>query len=177
MDIALTESQEMLKGIARSFMAREAPKDVIVGLENEPSGLIPELWKKACGLGWLGMLIPAEYGGGEASLCDTAVLYEELGRGPLPGPFFSSGVLGALMLLEGATRAAPRALARVARGERILAVAVSVRARRGARTASRWSSERKRRFLAHGERSSSPPTRRLPRPESWRCARPMRRMT
>ena len=90
MDLALTESQEMLKGIARSFMAREAPKDVIVGLENEPSALIPELWKKACGLGWLGMLIPAEYGGGEASLCDTAVLYEELGRGPLPGPFFTS---------------------------------------------------------------------------------------
>ena len=47
------------------------------------------------------MLIPAEYGGGEASLCDTAVLYEELGRGPLPGPFFSSGVLGALVLIEG----------------------------------------------------------------------------
>ena len=50
MDLALTESQEMLKGIAKSFMAREAPKDVIVGWENEPSGLIPELWKKACGL-------------------------------------------------------------------------------------------------------------------------------
>ena len=126
MDLALTESQEMLKGIARSFMAREAPKDVIVGLENEPSGLIPELWKKACGLGWLGMLIPAEYGGGEASLCDTAVLYEELGRGPLPGPFFSSGVLGALVLLEGATPEQRRALLpAVARGERILAVAVS----------------------------------------------------
>ena len=117
MDLALTESQEMLKGIARSFMAREAPKDVIVGWENEPSGLIPELWKKACGLGWLGMLIPAEYGGGEASLCDTAVLYEELGRGPLPGPFFSSGVLGALVLLEGAhARAAPRPLARRGQG-------------------------------------------------------------
>ena len=48
MDLALTESQEMLKGIARSFMAREAPKDVIVGWEHESSGLIPGLWKKAC---------------------------------------------------------------------------------------------------------------------------------
>ena len=94
MDLALTESQEMLKGIARSFMAREAPKDVIVGLEHEPSGLIPELWKKACGLGWLGMLIPAEYGGGEASLCDTAVLYEELGRGPSPGRSSARGCWG-----------------------------------------------------------------------------------
>ena len=37
MDLALTESQEMLKGIAKSFMAREAPKDVIVGWQNEPN--------------------------------------------------------------------------------------------------------------------------------------------
>jgi len=99
MDLALTESQEMLKTSARSFMAREAPKDVIVGLEQADSGLLPELWRKACELGWPGMLVPDEYGGGGASHSDTAVLYEELGRGPLPGPFFSSGVLGALVLL------------------------------------------------------------------------------
>ena len=126
MDLALTESQEMLKGIARTFMAREAPKDVIVGLEEAPSGLVPEVWRKACELGWLGMLIPAEYGGGEASLADTAVLYEEMGRGPLPGPFFSSGVLGALILAEGATPEQRRALLpAVASGERVLAVAIS----------------------------------------------------
>ena len=93
MDLALTESQEMLKGIARSFMAREAPKDVIRGLENEPSGS-PELWKKASG-GWLGMLIPASTAAA-TSLCDTAVLYEELGRGPLPGRFSARGA-GALV--------------------------------------------------------------------------------
>src|SRR5262245_41885987 len=116
----------MLKGIARTFRTREAPKDVIVGTENEESGLIADVWRKACELGWLGMLIPAEYGGGEASLADTAVLYEEMGRGPLPGPFFSSGVLGALVLLEGATAEQRRAvLPAVARGERILALALS----------------------------------------------------
>ena len=41
MDLALTRGQEMLKGIARSFMAREAPKDIIVGLEHEPSEAHP----------------------------------------------------------------------------------------------------------------------------------------
>src|SRR5262245_41180939 len=123
MDLALTESQEMLKGIARSFMAREAAKDVIVAWEQEPSGRIPDVWRKACALGWLGMLIPAEYGGSESSLCDTAVLYEELGRGPLPGPFFSSGVLAALLLLEGGTKEQRRALLpAIATGERIVAV-------------------------------------------------------
>jgi len=43
MDLALTESQEMLRTSARSFMAREAPKDVIVGLELAESGFLPEL--------------------------------------------------------------------------------------------------------------------------------------
>ena len=126
MDLALTDSQEMLKVSARSFMAREAPKDTIVGLEFAEAGLIPELWRKACELGWLGMLVPDEYGGGGASLSDTAVLYEELGRGPLPGPFFSSGVLGVLAVLEAGTPAQrSELLPAMASGERILTVAVT----------------------------------------------------
>ena len=47
MDLALTDSQEMLRTSVRSFMAREAPKDVIVGLEFEDSGFLPDLWRKA----------------------------------------------------------------------------------------------------------------------------------
>ncbi len=95
----------MLKNAARSFMEREAPRDFVVGMQGAESSLVPELWRKAAGLGWLGMLVPGEYGGTGSSLGDTAVLYEELGRGPLPGPFFSSGVLGALVVEEGGTEA------------------------------------------------------------------------
>ncbi len=126
MDLGLSESQEMLKGIARSFMEREAPTDVVVELQRAESSLAPGLWQKASELGWLGILIPPEYGGSGDSLSDAAVLYEELGRGPLPGPFFSSGVLGALTVLEGG-RAEQRRdiLPGVAHGERVLSVAVS----------------------------------------------------
>jgi len=60
------------------------------------------------------------------SLTDAAVLFEELGRGPVPGPFFSSGVLGALTVLEAATEAQRRAiLPRVARGETVVTVAIT----------------------------------------------------
>src|SRR3989442_5617057 len=96
MDLALTESQEMLRTTARTFMEREAPVDVVVGLQKAESSLAPDLWAKAARLGWLGIVLPAEYGGSGDSLSDAAVLYEELGRGPLPGPVFSSGGLGAL---------------------------------------------------------------------------------
>ncbi len=126
MDLSLTESQEMLKTTARSFLEREAPTDVIVGLQQAESSLAPPLWRKASELGWLGILIPAEYGGSGESLSDAAVLYEEMGRGPLPGPFFSSGVLGALTVMEAATEEQRRRiLPAVARGECVLSVAVT----------------------------------------------------
>src|SRR3989454_8228147 len=126
MDLALTESQEMLRTAARTFMEREAPVDVVVGLQKAESSLAPALWRKAADLGWLGILIPAEYGGSGDRLSDAAVLYEELGRGPLPGPFFSSGVLGALTVLEGATEEQRRRLLPgIASGERVLTVAIS----------------------------------------------------
>ena len=53
------------------------------------------------------------------------MLFEELGRGPVPGPFFSSGVLGALTILEAGSEAQRKAiLPAVARGEAVLAVAI-----------------------------------------------------
>jgi alkylation response protein AidB-like acyl-CoA dehydrogenase len=126
MDLSLTSSQEMVKSVARSFMEREAPTDVIVGLQRADSSLEPGLWRKATALGWLGMLVPPEYGGSGESLSDAAVLYEELGRGPLPGPFFSSGVLGALTVLEAGTEEQRREiLPGLARGERVLSVAIT----------------------------------------------------
>ena len=126
MDLALTEPQEMLRASARTFLEREAPQHAIVALQRAESSLVPDLWRKASEAGWLGILIPTEYGGSESTVTDAAVLYEELGRGPLPGPFFGSGVLGALTVLEGSTGEQRRAiLPGVARGEIILAVALA----------------------------------------------------
>lgn len=126
MDLALTESQELLRAAARTFVEREAPRHAIVALQRQESSLVPELWRKASEAGWLGILIPSEYGGSESSVSDAAVLYEELGRGPLPGPFFSSGVLGALAVLEAATPEQRRAiLPGVASGESVLTVALA----------------------------------------------------
>ena len=125
MDLALTESQEMLRSAARTFVEREAPTHTLVALQKKESSLVPDLWRKAVDAGWPGILIPAEYGGSESSLTDAAVLLEELGRGPVPGPFFSSAVLGALTILEVGSDAQRRAtLPGVARGETVLTVAI-----------------------------------------------------
>jgi alkylation response protein AidB-like acyl-CoA dehydrogenase len=125
-DLALTEPQEMLRTAARTLVEREAPRHRIVALQREAGSLVPDLWRKASEAGWLGILVPGEHGGSDGSLTDAGVLFEELGRGPVPGPFFSSGVLGALTVLEAGTPAQRRAiLPGVASGDTILAVAVA----------------------------------------------------
>ena len=110
---------------APSWSARRRG-DTIVALQRAGGSVDPGLWRKASDLGWLGILVPAEYGGSGQSLTDAAVLYEEMGRGPLPGPFFGSGILGALILMEGATEVQRTLLLpAVARGERVLSVAIT----------------------------------------------------
>ena len=126
MDLGLTEAQELLKTTAADFVQQEYSKDVLVELEKTPTGITPELFRKAADLGWFGILIPETYGGAERSFTDTAVLFEELGRGPVFGPHFSSAILGALTILHGGTEAQKQAiLPQVATGESVLSVAVT----------------------------------------------------
>jgi alkylation response protein AidB-like acyl-CoA dehydrogenase len=126
MDLSLTEPQELLRSSARSFVEREAPRHALVAAQRDGTRLASDLWRKASELGWPGILVPSEYGGSESSLTDAAVLFEELGRGPVPGPFFSSGVLGALTVMEAASPAQRGAiLPAVARGETVLSVAIT----------------------------------------------------
>ncbi len=125
-DIFWNESQEMLRNAARDFMNREAPKDVIVKLQSSETGTTPELWKTIADLGWLGMMIPEQYGGGGSSVTDAAALFEELGRGPLPGPIVSSGVLGAQIVFEAGTEEQKKQiLPEVTSGRQVLALAMT----------------------------------------------------
>jgi alkylation response protein AidB-like acyl-CoA dehydrogenase len=130
MDLSLNEHQRMLAESVRSFIERRAPRSKIAALQRSELGYEPETWKTIAELGWLGLLIPERYGGTGASLTDAAVLYQEFGRGPLPGPFFSSGVLSALILLEAGTEEQRRqTLPAIARGEQIFSVAITEPAR------------------------------------------------
>ena len=125
MDLSLNQAQEMLKAAAQDFIQREYPKEKLLELENTGTGCTPDLWERAAALGWLGMPIPTEYGGEGLSLTDTAVLFQELGRGPVLGPHFSSGVLGSLLLMEGGSETQKREwLPQVCQGSMVLAAAI-----------------------------------------------------
>ena len=126
MDLSLSQSQEMLKATAQEFVQREYPKERLLELDKGDESCTPELWSKAASLGWLGMVVPREYGGEGASLTDAAVIFQELGLGPVPGPYFSSSILGALSLLEGGTEQQKRELLPpLCRGEATLTLAIT----------------------------------------------------
>src|SRR3990172_2787621 len=110
MDLRLNERQKMFKKAAADFVKAEAPSHVLTRWFRNKETFRLDLYRKGADLGWLGMVIPEQYGGASASFTDLAVVFEELGRGPLPGPFFSSGVLSALIVLEGASEAQKKSL-------------------------------------------------------------------
>ena len=126
MNLSLDQSQIMLKNAARELVEREFPKEVLLELDANDLCHRPNLWEKLASVGWLGILIPREYGGEGSSLTDAAVLLQELGRGPVPGPYFSSAILGTLTMLEAGTEDQKRQiLPGLATGQHILSLAIT----------------------------------------------------
>ncbi|MFQ5380103.1 MAG: acyl-CoA dehydrogenase family protein [Dehalococcoidia bacterium] len=125
-ELELTESDALLRDTAVDFLRRDAPKDVVQALLDTETGTTDELWRKAAEMGWLGIVIPEEYGGSGYPLTSAGVLFETLGTAPLPGPHFSSAVLGALTLLHaGSEEQKQELLPAVASGEEVLALALA----------------------------------------------------
>ena len=126
MDLSLSETQQLIQESARDFVRNDCAKDKLAEFDKQQAPVDAELWRKMAQLGWMGMVIPEEYGGTGNTMTDVAVLFEELGRGPVPGPMLSSAVLGASILLEAGSADQKKSwLPEVATGDRILALAAT----------------------------------------------------
>ena len=77
MEFAFTKEQEELRREARAF------------LEANPEAPLSELRE----LGWLGVSVPEERGGGGLSFLEEAILFEEAGRALYTGPFLTTAVV------------------------------------------------------------------------------------
>jgi alkylation response protein AidB-like acyl-CoA dehydrogenase len=129
MDLGLTETQEMFKKVAADFVKAEVPAYKMTHWYKNKETFQPQLVRKAAQLGWLGMMLPEEYGGSEMSATDCGVVFEELGRGPVPGPLFSSGILAAQMIVEACTEEHKKAwLPAICKGESIAIPAITDKA-------------------------------------------------
>ncbi len=77
MEFAFSQEQEELRREARSF------------LESNADAPLADLRE----LGWLGVSVPEERGGGGLSFVDEAILFEEAGRALYSGPFLTTAVV------------------------------------------------------------------------------------
>lgn len=126
MDLALSEIQQMLKTSAREVLAQECPFEVVRAMEEDAQGITPELWRSMSELGWLGLVVPEEFGGAGGSFLDLGMLLEEMGRALTPGPFFSTVVLGALTVMDaGDEGMKSRLLPGIAGGKTLMTLAMA----------------------------------------------------
>ncbi|MBV9871755.1 MAG: acyl-CoA/acyl-ACP dehydrogenase [Frankiaceae bacterium] len=104
MDFDFNEDQRALRDAVRDALSGLVSVETLQSMTDAGGEMPDELWRRIADLGWPGLLIPEEYGGLGLGLVDMVVVLEEMGKVPLPGPFFSSAVLATLAAVRlGAT--------------------------------------------------------------------------
>ena len=126
MNLEFSEEQEMLRKFARGFMTDKCPKEYVREMEEDEKGYSSDVWKEMAELGWMGLVFPERYGGGGMDFFDLTVLLEEMGRACMPGPFFSTVVLGGMTILDvGSEEQKRELLPQIAQGKLILSLALT----------------------------------------------------
>jgi alkylation response protein AidB-like acyl-CoA dehydrogenase len=89
-----------LRDAVRSLLARDVPAERIGADADRPGRYGPGLWARLAGeLGLAGLAVPEPLGGAGASLGETAILAEELGRCLASTPFLGTAALAENLLL------------------------------------------------------------------------------
>ncbi len=123
MDLGLTEEQQMLRDFARDFLEKECPESYVRDMEEDATGYSPDVWREMAEQGWMGLIIPDQYGGVGMGFLDLMVLIEEFGRSLVPGPFIPTCV-ATLGILEAASEEQKQAwLPAIASGEQVWTLA------------------------------------------------------
>jgi alkylation response protein AidB-like acyl-CoA dehydrogenase len=92
-DFDFNDDQRALREAVRSSLAGLVPAEAVLAMADDGGRMPTELWSRIADLGWPGLLVAEEYGGLGLGLVDMTVVMEEMGKLPLPGPFWSSAVL------------------------------------------------------------------------------------
>ena len=126
MEFALNETQKLFKNTAQKVFKEKCTITNLKEMEETEGGHSPELYKYIAELGFLGLIIPEEYGGVGGDLLDLALVVEEAGWAALSGPFISTLSYGVLPLLKyGTEEQKNELLPKIASGEVIITAAFS----------------------------------------------------
>ena len=80
----------------QAFLQKEAPLRHVRELHAAGASFEPAWWQRAAELGWAGLLVPDELGGGSVSgngVADVAMVAEQLGKTVAPGPLYPVSIV------------------------------------------------------------------------------------
>ena len=101
MDLLPSPDQLELTAAAREFFAEQVPTSGIRVRRDEPAALDRGTWLAGADLGLLGLSLPEDVGGSGLGLDDEVLVFREIGRGLVPGPFLPTALAARLAVLTG----------------------------------------------------------------------------
>ncbi len=125
MHLAPTEEQQVIQHEARRFLAAELTRERRLAWDQEPSGHDAAFWQAVGRLGWFGYGLPRQYGGEEVSLVEVGLLIEECGRAAAPFGLFAAIAGGLGLAALGSAGQKREWLPAVARGEKLVTLAIA----------------------------------------------------
>jgi len=118
------EHVELSRAVRRFLDSRCPPAVARTGMDDDAGPeAMPPFWAEWAGLGWLGLHLPEEYGGGDFGLAEAAVVLDELGRAGAPGAFLPTMAAAGLIAVGGSPALSASLLPSLASGEAIGTVA------------------------------------------------------
>ncbi|TAN20381.1 MAG: acyl-CoA dehydrogenase [Actinomycetota bacterium] len=100
MDLRFSEEQLILRDVVARFVQQRAPETEVPRWFQANETFQPELYRQAANTGWIGMCVPESLGGGGFGTMDAGIVFEQLGRAPVPGPLFASSILAPRLLTQ-----------------------------------------------------------------------------
>ena len=90
MDLTLGHEQEAVRDAIRGMLADRQPTARVRQVMIAEPPIDEALWREAAALGWFGLALPEAAGGAGYDLPEAMLLFQELGRGVIPGPWLGT---------------------------------------------------------------------------------------
>ncbi|HWA64917.1 MAG TPA: acyl-CoA dehydrogenase family protein [Mycobacteriales bacterium] len=90
MDLLLSDDQRSIVASVAEMLDDLMPLAAVRKVLDGDQAPLDALWRAAADAGWFGLGLAEEYGGAGFDLVDEALLFKELGRRVVPGPFLAT---------------------------------------------------------------------------------------
>jgi alkylation response protein AidB-like acyl-CoA dehydrogenase len=115
MDLMLSAEQEAIRDAVRAMLRDRMPMERVRAIMGSDAPVDRSFWRQAGELGWFGLALPESAGGSGYGLPEAMILFTELGRALVPGPW-----LGCVVAAQALVRS--KALGHVLEGTQLVAL-------------------------------------------------------